>query len=73
VGLVHPDRYLVPAEMMILASPLLLAEGEPPGAARLALDERDAKEEGGREEYEVALAAVPDAEPDPWDVWPADR
>jgi hypothetical protein len=26
-----------------------------------------------RAEYEAALAGVPDAPPDPWDVWPADR
>jgi hypothetical protein len=27
------------------------------------------KEPIGREEFEAALAQVPDADPDPWDVW----
>jgi hypothetical protein len=26
-----------------------------------------------REEYEAALARVPKADPDPWDLWPADE
>lgn len=26
-----------------------------------------------RQEYEAALAGVPDADPDPWDLWPSER
>ena len=52
---------------------VLTAVAEKISALRSARMFASLKEPVSREEFEAALAQVPDADPDPWDVWAKSR
>ncbi len=66
-------KVLAKSEDVSINQLVLTAVAEKISALRSARIFAALKEPVSRQEFEAALAQVPDADPDPWDIWTSER